>query len=296
MFGARSLSAAVAAIWVIGSLAMLGCPASDSGEPIDANVIGTVLLDEDAVQGVGVRIVDENDGRQTTSTDVQGEYRFEVLPGEVTVSLISGLPNDVSCAPNTTQDATAPPLGDPPVEVDFVCETLRGAGGAGGGGGAGGAGGGGCGSPANSQDADLAGDITVFVNGEDVTGEFPPALVAESDVIRVDVPVTAGTRFVNVTYADTSRSETIGSFGSVSIGDETLTLEFVAFGGGQFPEGTFPLIIILENEGGTRNVVYETDLPDCNSVTKFVETMGTFDEGNPAFGCTPSCLLSPVMN
>ena len=117
-----------------------------------------------------------------------------------------------------------------------------------------------------------------------------------ADVVRVDVPVTAGTRFVNVTYADTDRSETIGSSGCESTGDETLTLEFVAFGGGQFPEGTFPLIIILENADGSRNVVYETDLPDCNSVTKFIETMGTFDNGNSAVGCTPSCLLSPVMN
>ncbi len=291
MTGARYLGAAVAAlVLVFGVLGATGCPSSESGDQEPANVIGKVVLNEEPVQGVGVRIADQNDDRQTTSTDIQGDYRFDVLPGPVTVSLISGLPEDAECAPNTTQDATAPALGETPVEVDFACES-----GAGGMGGAGGAGGG-CGSPANSQDADLAGNVTVFVNGEDVTGDFPPALVAESDVIRVDVPVTAGTRFVNVSYSDTGRSETIGGFGSESIGDETVTLEFLAIGSGQFPEGAFPLLIIIENEGGTRNVVYETELPDCDSVTKFVETNGVFDEGAPAPGCTPNCLLSPVMN
>ena len=212
----------------------------------------------------------------------------------VTVSLISGLPDDAECAPNTTQEAIAPAVGEEPVEVDFACQGGGGAGGAGGAGGEGGAGGAGgaggdgatggtpggaCGSPMGSGDADLAGDIRVFVNDVEVTDADPPAVVSEGDVIRVDVPVTAGTRFVSVNYADTDRSETIGVGGAETDGAETLMIEFTTFAAGEFPAGLFPIILIIENEGGSRNVVYQTRLPACDTMYRAVESGGVFEPG-----------------
>jgi hypothetical protein len=135
--------AATVAVWILGFSMTLGCTSSDGAG--DANVVGKVVLDEEPVQGVGVRIVDESDATKTTNTDIQGDYRFEVLPGAVTVSLISGIPDDSECSPNTSQEAIAPAIGEDPVEIDFACESggggAGGAGGKGGNGGAGGAGG-----------------------------------------------------------------------------------------------------------------------------------------------------------
>lgn len=245
-----------------------------SGDPPPINLAGTVTVDGAGRSGVVVDIADVvQTDRLTTTTGSSGYYGFAGLNQNVRwqVSLLSGLPADAVCTPTPPQTVNLPAL-----DVDFDCVTQ---------------GGGSCGQAADSAEADLAGNVTVLVNGVAVTGT-EPAAVQEGDTITVRVPVTAGARFVVVSYTDTGRSENIGGTGAATEGDETVELSFEARGAvpGVFPSGLFPLSVVVENADGTRNVVYDTTLPGCTEVESVVETNGVFGTPTPAEGCTANCL------
>ena len=119
-----------------------GCTSSDDGS--DANLRGNVTLDDQIIQGVGLRVDDGAGNEAETTTDVRGQYGFVVEPGTQTVTIIGGIPGNAQCSPGIDQEVTVPDVGV--ADADFACETpggggMGGAGGVGGMGGAGGAGG-----------------------------------------------------------------------------------------------------------------------------------------------------------
>lgn len=263
------------------------CGGPDSGPPPSLDLSGTVRVDGIGQPGVLIEAFALlGTDRQNTTTFSQGTYEFYDLAtgSRWEVSIIEGVPDNVVCTPSSPQTVSLPAR-----DVDFDC-TTPGSGGTGGGGGTGGAGGT-CGQAADSTEADLAGDVMVSVNGVAVTGS-DPAAVSEGDTVTVRVPVTAAARFVVVGYADTARSESIGGAGQATVGNETVELTFEARGAsiGSFPSGVFPLRVVVENADGSRNVVYETQLPDCTSVEAVVETNGVFGTPTAAESCTPNCL------
>ena len=122
---------------------LFGCSGSSDGA--DGNLRGNVTLDEQIIQGVGIRVDDGAGNEAETTTNVRGEYSFIVEPGTQTVSIVRGIPGNAQCSPGVEQEVTVPAEGA--VDADFACETpgsggTGGAGGAGGMGGAGGVGGG----------------------------------------------------------------------------------------------------------------------------------------------------------
>ena len=81
----RNEVAHLVACLLVGTL--IGCPGSDN-----SNLRGNVTLDDQIIQGVGVRVDDGAGTEAETTTDVRGEFGFVVAPGVQTVSIISGIP------------------------------------------------------------------------------------------------------------------------------------------------------------------------------------------------------------
>lgn len=262
-------------------MGLIACSGTDDPD----NLLGTVLLDEEIVQGVGLRVADTIGNEAETTTDAQGEYGFLVLPGDQTVRLISGLPDDVECSPGIEQTVDVPLVGT--ATADFACES--GGGGAGGAGGEGGDGGNGatggsggtggsdegCGVAQSSPTFDLAGNVSVS-----------PMSGPEGTMINVSLPVTAGAREVFVTFAITNISASIGGGFAITPGAETVDINFNATPQQGDPAARYPAIIEIVGIDPTMGVFYITT-DDLMAVERSTRNGDMFTPPELQPDCTP---------
>ena len=102
-------------ILVATAAALLLCSCDD--EFVFGILEGSVTLNASSAPGVIVRVT--GTAEAVVETGALGEYGFELVPGEYTVTLTDGLPSEAECLPGRSQNVT---IVEDVVEVlDFTC-------------------------------------------------------------------------------------------------------------------------------------------------------------------------------
>ncbi|MEM7137918.1 MAG: hypothetical protein AAF500_15135 [Myxococcota bacterium] len=148
-----------------------------------------------------------------------------------------------------------------------------------------------CGMDVGSDVPALAGDITVFLNGVDVTGQDPPAVAVNGDTVRAEFLTTQGSSFATVSLVN--GADSIGANGGEIMGGQTASIE-VTVVQQLGMETVFAVNLVVDNGNDTdppdmASLYAVEELPACSNVILIFDDNGSFDDPVDTL-CNPSCL------